>query len=194
MECRLRGDELPHLVSILRLLDHVMIDPSSGLLQSVLVLHVVVFLMAMTLVCCGSLASLHSHTHASPSRVSASCPASLHLLFFWAQVCKHCTNRSDLVGVDQSSWKQPHRTTTGIRSPARTCASLLRPGGPHARKYTTTDPGVCDSGPCICGEPSAFQSQWSKTASEGAAFVFSLVVGCVIGVCLCKTLCCTTPT
>ena len=29
-----------------------------------------------------------------------------------------CTNRSDLVGLDKRSLKQPHRTTTGTRSPA----------------------------------------------------------------------------
>ena len=32
---------------------------------------------------CGSLASVHSHKTASPSRVSASCSTSLHMLFFW---------------------------------------------------------------------------------------------------------------
>ena len=53
------------------------------------------------------------------------------------------------------------------------------------------EPGVCGCGPCICREPSASQSQWSETASEGAAFLFNLVVGFAIGVCTCVTLCCT---
>ena len=26
------------------------------------------------------------------------------------------------------------------------------------------EPGVCDCGPCFCGEPSASQGQWSETA------------------------------
>ena len=38
---------------------------------------------AMTLVYCSSLASVHSHKPASPSRVSAWCSTSLHMLFFW---------------------------------------------------------------------------------------------------------------
>ena len=80
----------------------------------------------MTLVYCGSLASVHSHKPARPSRVSASCPTSLHCSFSGSslqappcvRVANHfdclCTSRSDLVALDQSSWKQPHRTTLGI--------------------------------------------------------------------------------
>ena len=40
-----------------------------------------VFSMLMTLVYCGSLASVHSHKPGSPSRVSASCPTLLHCFF-----------------------------------------------------------------------------------------------------------------
>ena len=31
------------------------------------------------------------------------------------------------------------------------------------------EPGLCGCGPCVCGEPSASQSQWLETASGGAA-------------------------
>ena len=106
---------------------------------------------AVTLVCCGSLASVHSHKRASQSRVFASCPTSPPALFFWpksastvVRACFQlpfdypCTNRSDLFGLDQSSWKQPHRTTIGI---------------------PTTELGVCGCGSRICGEVSTFQSQ-----------------------------------
>ena len=51
------------------------------------------------------------------------------------------------------------------------------------------EPVVCGCGPRICGEPSASRSQWSETASEGAAFLFNLVVGFAVGVCTCVTLC-----
>ena len=46
----------------------------------------------MTLVYCGSLSTVHSHKPASPCRVSALRPTSLHhVLFFLAQVpYKHC--------------------------------------------------------------------------------------------------------
>ena len=116
----------------------------------------------MTLVYCGSSASAHSHNPASPSRVSASRPISLHCLFS-NHFDNPCTKERDLVGLDQSSWKQSHRTT--IRSPAHTRASLPRPGGRYTLKHTTTEPGVCYCGPCISGELSAFRSQWSGTAS-----------------------------
>ena len=99
---------------------------------------------------------------ACPSRVSASCPTSLHCSLFsgsslQAPSCERCcqpldcpcTNRSDLVGLDASSCKQPHWTATGIRSSARTRASLLRFGGLHTRKHTTTELGVCSCGPYI---------------------------------------------
>ena len=83
-----------------------------------------------------------------------------------------CTTRSDPVDLDQSSWKQPYRES--LSSP-HACLSLRR-GGSYTRKHTTTELGVCDYGPCICGDPSALRNQWSKTASEGAAFLFSLAL------------------
>ena len=106
----------------------------------------------MTLVYCGSLASVRSHKPASLSRVSASCSASLHMLFFFlAQVFKHrlasvvansldrlWTDGSDHVILDRSSWKLPHRTIGGIRSPARTRTFLLRPCGPNTQKHSRT--------------------------------------------------------
>ena len=69
----------------------------------------------MTLVHCGSLAPVHSHKPANPSRVSASCSTPLHMLLSGSQVCKHrlasvfptldCSGRSDHVVVDWSCWK-----------------------------------------------------------------------------------------
>ena len=89
---------------------------------------------------------LHSHKPASPSRVSASCPTALHCSLFLVQastVCERvanpfdcpCTNKNDHVVLDQSSRKQPHRTTAGSRSPARARAFLIvvptRESTPH---------------------------------------------------------------
>ena len=79
----------------------------------------------ITLVYCGSFASVHRHKPASPSRVSALHPTSLHCCFsdssLQAPSCVRvanrdcpCTDGSDLVGLDQSSWKQLHQTTTGF--------------------------------------------------------------------------------
>ena len=51
--------------------------------------------------------------------------------------------------------------------------------------------GICGCRPCICGEPSASQSQWTEIASEGSAYLYNLTVGIAIGVCTCVTLCCT---
>ena len=90
----------------------------------------------ITLVYCGSFASVHRHKPASPSRVSALHPTSLHCCFsdssLQAPSCVRvanrdcpCTDGSDLVGLDQSSWKQLHQTTTGIRCPAGMRASPL---------------------------------------------------------------------
>ena len=69
----------------------------------------------MTLVYCGSLASVHSHRPANPSRVSASCSTLLHMLSFWLEsastvlraCCQlfDCSCRSDHVVVDWSCWK-----------------------------------------------------------------------------------------
>ena len=161
---------------------------------------------SMTLVYCGSFASVHSHKPASPSRVSALRPTSLHRPFsgssLQAPSCVRvanpldypCTNGGDLVGLDQSNRKQPHWTTTGIRSLVRMRAPLLRPGAYCTQKHTTTEPGVCNCGSRICGGLSAFRSRWLESVTEGSAFRLSLAVGFVIGVCMCENLCCATPT
>ena len=70
---------------------------------------------AVTLVYCGSLASVHSHTPANASRVSVSCSTLLHMLSFWLEsastvlraCCQlfDCSCRSDHVVVDWSCWK-----------------------------------------------------------------------------------------
>ena len=46
--------------------------------------------------------------------------------------------------------------------------------------------GVCEA--CVCGKPSASQNQWSEAANDGAAFLFNLEVGVVVGMCTCLTL------
>ena len=38
------------------------------------------------------------------------------------------------------------------------------------------EPGICGGGSCICGDPSASQSLWSESASDGAAFFFNFAV------------------
>ena len=104
-----------------------------------------------------------------------------------------CTNGCDLVGLDQSSWKQSHGTALGSRSPACTRASLLRPGGPYTRKHTTTEPVSVTAGRVSAESAAPFEVSGQKKTSEGAAFLFSLAVGFVIGVSTCETLCCTKP-
>ena len=51
---------------------------------------------------------------------------------------------------------------------------------------TRSTSGVCEA--CVCGKPSASQNQWSAAANDGAAFLFNLEVGVVVGVCTCLTL------
>ena len=45
--------------------------------------------------------------------------------------------------------------------------------------------GIGGGGPCICGEPSAFQNRWSKPASERSPFPFRPVLGFAVGACTC---------
>ena len=141
----------------------------------------------MTLVYFGPLASEHSHKPASPSRVFASCSTSLHCFFCLAQVCKHrlatvlptldCLCRSDHVG----------NCLIGL---------LVRFALLRARVPSYSVPVVPTRESTPRPEPEGVagrvfgESQWSETASEGAAFLFNLAVGFVIGVCTCVTLCC----
>ena len=88
----------------------------------------------MTLVYCGSLASVHSHKPASPSCVSASCSTPVRMLLFLAQVCKHCLASwsigvvgNCLIGLLIGFASQPARS-----------ASLLGTCGPDARRHTST--------------------------------------------------------
>ena len=101
-----------------------------------------------------------------------------------------CPCTSGHIVLDLGCCRVPHRTTGGVRSPARTRALQLRPCGPNRESTPRPEPGVCGCWQCICGEPSAFQSQWLETRSEGFAFLFNIAVGFVNGVCTCVTLCC----
>ena len=143
----------------------------------------------MTLVCCGSLASVLRHKPASPSRVSASCSALPHCSFFLAQVCKH---RLASVLQERSSRSEQLEAASSLYwwdslSSPHACLSYSVPVIPTRESSPRPEPGVCGRGPCICGEPGASQSQWSETASEGAAFLLNLAVGFVIGMCTCVT-------
>ena len=137
----------------------------------------------MTLVYCGSLASVHSNKTASPSRVSATCSTSLRVLFFLAPISAStlrpallpapseclCTGKSDHVAVDWRSWKLPRRFACGTRSPARTCAFLSRPCCSCAREYRTALgivlPAFVDSR--LCAAP--WYPPWSTTSATPLA-------------------------
>ena len=111
---------------------------------------------------------------------------------FLVQVCERCQLLTVLAGAITSSIGVDGNCPTGppigfALQPARVFPhpALVIP----TRENTPRpEPGVCGCEPCVCGEPSALQSQWSETASEGAAFLFNLVVGFAIGVCTCVTL------
>ena len=157
----------------------------------------------MTLVYYGSLASVHSRKPASPSRVSSSCSSPLHILFFWLKsastdVRACCQLLIVLAGAITS-------LSIGVVGNCLICPligfalqparvpSCLVPVIQTRENTPRPEPGVCGCGPCVCEEPRASQSQWSETAGEGAAFLFNLVVGFVIGVCTCVSLCCAQP-
>ena len=123
----------------------------------------------MTLVYCGSFASVHSHKLASPSRMSASRPTSLHRSFsgasLQAQSCvrvpnplfdDRCTNRSELVSI-----RAVGNSLTGLLGVALQPARVPLHSVPvvPTRENTPRLSWVCDCWPCMCGEPSAFQSQ-----------------------------------
>ena len=71
-----------------------------------------------------------------------------------------------LLKIPKSEWPRTLRSTL-------TAAGIRPSAPPHAKVHRVS----VTVGSCICGEPSAFHSQWSETA----------------GVCTCETLCCTTP-
>ena len=110
----------------------------------------------MTLVYSGSLASVHSHRPASPSRVSASCSTPLAHALLLAQVFKHrlasvlptldCPCRSDHVVIDRGSWKLPHLSIGRIRASVRTRAFLLSSCVPTRENKPRPEPGVCGYG------------------------------------------------
>ena len=122
----------------------------------------------MTLVYCGSLASVHSHLPASTSRVSASCSTPLFTLFSGSSLqvplCEHLA-RIDHVMVDWSCWKLLHRPTHRVRFANRTRASSLSTRGPNTRRHCSTRARYLWLR--ICGEPSASERQWAEIASEG---------------------------
>ena len=124
----------------------------------------------------GSLASVHSHMPAKPSRVSASCSTPQLMLFCWLKsastvlraCCQlfDCPCRIDHVVVDWSCWKLPHWATDRIRFTALTRAFPFSACGPTREDAPRRQAGTCGCGLCICGEPSASQSQWTEIASE----------------------------
>ena len=139
---------------------------------------------AMTLVCCGSLAAVHGLVPAKIA-LSASCPTSLHLLFFWlksassvSRACPDSSDRawSDLVAVDLKTVEDCLiRLPIGFAlQPARVVSypAVVIDG----RSIAPPDLGVC-------------RIKWSKAARKGAVFLFNLVVSFAIGLCSRVTLC-----
>ena len=96
-----------------------------------------------------------------------------------------CSCRSDLVVVDSSCWRLPHRPTERIRFSARVFRFSSSVCDSTRENTTRPEPVVCDCRLKICGTPSASQSQRSETACEDADFLFNLVAGFAIGVCNC---------
>ena len=140
----------------------------------------------MTLVYCGSLVSVHSNKPSSPSRVVASCSTSPPALFF-VQVragtvlrtllpthseCL-CTNKSDHVALDGSTWKLSRRCASGIRSSGRSRAFPSRPVV-LVRASTTRSSvrSLCLRTVCL-RRPMRHVNQYSQAASEGSAILLN---------------------
>ena len=144
---------------------------------------------------CGSLASVRSHKPASPSRVSASRSASLHMLFFWLKSAstglRACCQLFDCLCEPTTSFSIGAVGNclvvllVGFALKPACVPSYSVPVIPTRESTPHLEPGNCGCGLCVCGEPSASQSQCSETASEG---LFNLAVGPVIGACM--TPCC----
>ena len=150
---------------------------------------------------CKSLTSVRSPKPAYPYRVSGFIVHVAALLFLWLKpastVMRACPDSLSVLARAISSlsievvgdW--PIGSLIGFAfQPARV------PSYPVAVTPTRVfssrlEPGVCGCGPCICGMPSASQSQWSETAREVIAFHFNPALGFAVGVCKCVTLCCT---
>ena len=123
--------------------------------------------VSVTLVYCGSFASVHSHKPACPYRVSASSPTSLHCSSLQAPSCERVPTldsscRIDFVAVDWGCWGLTHLSADRIRS-SRTCRLLPSRCDPTREDTRRPEADICTCGPCICGEPSASRSQWSET-------------------------------
>ena len=94
---------------------------------------------------CSSFASVHSHKPASPFRVFASRPTSLHCSLFLAQVCKHrLASVSRLLTVLAGAISSlsievvglPHLLAERNRSSARTCRLLSSRCDPVREEHT----------------------------------------------------------
>ena len=145
----------------------------------------------MTLVHCGSLASVHSHKPASPSRVSASFLTSSHCSSYLAQLCKHRlasvlpTSLTILarIGAILSVSSLPDYCWVALQ---RTRASLLRLGGPYTRKYTRLSWVSVTAGRVSAESRAPFTVSGQKPPVKAPPSV--------IAVCACETFCCATPT
>ena len=120
----------------------------------------------VTFVYCGSLASVHSHKPASPSRVSASCPLRRCTCSFsgsslQAQPCERVAySLSALAGAMTSlSIGVVGNSLIGLMNrfalqPARVPSGPV-PVIPTRENAPRPEPRVCGCEPCICGEPRA---------------------------------------
>ena len=152
----------------------------------------------LTFVYCGSLASVHNHMPAYPSRVFASCSTPQRMLFFWLKsastvlraCCQlfDCPCRIDHVVVDWTCW------TSGLL-----VGFALQPARVPSYSATREDaqprpePGICGCGPCVCGGPSALNFSGQRLLVKGRAYLYIFIVLFAIGVCACLTLNCTIP-
>ena len=141
------------------------------------------FLTSMTLVYCGSLASVHRHKPASPSDVSASCCTSLHCSFsgssLQAPSCERvptldCSCRRDLVFVDRSC----HQATDRTRSSARTHRFLSSGVSKHEKAQHDLSPGSVLA---------ARVASQALLRIRGPRYPFNFVVDFAVGVYTCMT-------
>ena len=125
---------------------------------------------------CGSIASVRSPTPACPYRVPASWPTSLHCSLFLVQAFKHrLASVSRLLTVLAgaiSSLSIEAAEDCFIRLPIGLPLQPARvnsyPVLSLTREFTARlELGICACRPCNRRGPSASQSQWSETASEG---------------------------
>ena len=105
---------------------------------------------------------------AYPSRVFASCPTLLLKLFFWLKSASTGLRACwQLLTFLAGSVASLSIGVVGNCLIGLLIGFALQPAPVVPTLEGAPEPVICGCGPCICEEPSASQSQWSETESEG---------------------------